>query len=1391
MLLNSSFNRGLVFPAMLGIGLLSGATLQAATFQSDFNNGIPPEISLLGAAANYDHSTGGKTGGALKILDRTGSQTSSAIISDFNEGAVIGGFDATFQLYIGSGTGADGIAFCFGDFADATWGEEGPTIKGLTVVFDVYNSGGTPAEAPAIDVKWDGAFVYHRLVGAVAANSPASPIGSMTTIRTQTTVDGAPVYVPVKIHVDTDGTLDIVYNNVVVVTNLPIYRPMVEPPVYAPNWRFGIGGRTGGSADNFWIDDLVITTSPVDSKSGQPFIATINPVPVGANAGAAGGVSVSFSNSTYAIIPGTVKLNYTNTTVTPIITEANGVTRIAYNGVNGVLPVGGSTVTLSYATTGQFTNSFSYVFVVDAFSTVNTNAGIVNVDTSKPGFKARIHQFNWVRTPGDNRGRPLLAERQLAGGYVDITTGLPFDNWADLSLTNNDGYFAVPGVINFSTAAPAAAGNFNVNSTPPREDQQFPGMPGAIGTTDQFVFEVDTILELKAGGHRFAVNSDDGFRVVSGQAWDVTGTQLSVFDGTRGAADTTFDIVVAQDGFYPVRIVMWNAGSPGSMEFVWFDPDTGSRVLVNDPDNLKAPRAYYSSPSMRPYVSRVLPVSGYVGAFPNDDLVVDITEDVIPVNSGSVTLQINNVQQAITTAKSGKVTTVTRKSSIENLLPSGLNTVRVIYSYNAGGNPVTYTNTYSYTVAPYYGILPPGNRVTGVADFGFKGTVDQIDKSSDTNQANGARINGGGDSNRMPWPEVQLAGGNINPTNGQRYPNLAQPGPNSNFTFEFDFVNWSVGSAGTVAAAGVFQSAQPASPMPGAHADEMYPGMPGAGTSAGATYKGLENFVIEIKTYLELKRGVYVFGVNGDDGFIAISGPNVNDTLGTLLGFYNGGRGQSGNPTATAPVGQNPPQITPNVSSGSTLFSVIVVEDGIYPVRVLYVQGGTGNACEFYTLNKDNGMALLVGDTAADPSAVTAYKNYNGPARPYVKMSVSPTPWDNAYQQVGPGPINMIGRTRGAVNSSDIYNLQNTAYYVRPWADVAIGGVIGNGTSEGDLRLLLNGVQVPAMKTTNGTDVTISYKPTQPLPPGSTNTASLVYAGTTNSWSFTVQPYQTLNAADALPLTAGDASTRGFKVKMTLGTTNNTAATVARAEAQIAGQFGTDLGTFIQTNIINWSNLGYTNTPSPVTTPIGNFQVNTYGAALGWPFPFYTDEPLPGIEKNISTHYAAAEVFAYVSFPAAGYYRLGVNSDDGFAVKIGTPGVTNGQSLINLDLGKGSSDVPFSFVVPQAGIYPLRFVWFNGTGGAALELFSYDELGNKIPLNDWNNPKSIKTYHALAAKPTITNAYLANGNIVVTWANGGTLESAPTADGPWTSTGDTDGNFSEPTAGIAKFFRVR
>src|SRR6185503_13098519 len=281
---------------------------------------------------------------------------------------------------------------------------------------------------------------------------------------------------------------------------------------------------------------------------------------------------------------------------------------------------------------------------------------------------------------------------------------------------------------------------------------------------------------------------------------------------------------------------------------------------------------------------------------------------------------------------------------------------------------------------------------------------------------------------------------------------------------------------------------------------------------------------------------------------------------------------------------------TPGTSGGNFAFGVVVPEDGIFPFRFLFWQGGGGGNFELLSVDRTNGVEVLLNDLSLSYNAVNVpvgfsamavptYRTYTGPARPWVKFSVSPTPWDNRLQQAGPGPILAYGRTKNNVESSDIYNDADTR---RPWADVRIGGVVANGVGDPTLRLLLNGAPVTATLTTNGTDVTVNYKPAAPLASGSTNTASLVYGGTTNSWTFIVQTYTNLNASDAQPLSAAAGATRGFRVKMTqvASTTGFTQNSVARAEAQLAGILSPDVsmpgpgpnGTYTYNNIINWNN---------------------------------------------------------------------------------------------------------------------------------------------------------------------------------------------------------------------------
>src|SRR5262245_50200054 len=63
---------------------------------------------------------------------------------------------------------------------------------------------------------------------------------------------------------------------------------------------------------------------------------------------------------------------------------------------------------------------------------------------------------------------------------------------------------------------------------------------------------------------------------------------------------------------------------------------------------------------------------------------------------------------------------------------------------------------------------------------------------------------------------------------------------------------------------------------------------------------------------------------------------------------------------------------------------------------------------------------------------------------------------------------------------------------------------------------------------------------------------------------------------------------------------------------------------------------------------------------------------------------------------------------------------------------------------------------------------------------------------AQITSPQITGISQSGNNVTITWVNGGTLESAPSLAAPitWTSTGDSDGSYTEAVSGN-KYFRVR
>ena len=112
---------------------------------------------------------------------------------------------------------------------------------------------------------------------------------------------------------------------------------------------------------------------------------------------------------------------------------------------------------------------------------------------------------------------------------------------------------------------------------------------------------------------------------------------------------------------------------------------------------------------------------------------------------------------------------------------------------------------------------------------------------------------------------------------------------------------------------------------------------------------------------------------------------------------------------------------------------------------------------------------------------------------------------------------------------------------------------------------------------------------------------------------------------------------------------------------------------------------------------------------------------------------------------------------------------TTSHILGSFDGGRGSSDSIFAFNVAQAGVYPLRLIWFEGGGGANLEWFTVDQAGNKILINDTGNPASLKAYRSrifTPVNPEVTAAVVGS-DLVLTFT--GTLQSSDRIDGGFTS----------------------
>jgi len=495
--------------------------------------------------------------------------------------------------------------------------------------------------------------------------------------------------------------------------------------------------------------------------------------------------------------------------------------------------------------------------------------------------------------------------------------------------------------------------------------------------------------------------------------------------------------------------------------------------------------------------------------------------------------------------------------------------------------------------------------------------------------------------------------------------------------------------------------------------------------------------------------GIYNMVMGSDDGFQLSASRNPADRMGQVLWFLNGNRV----PTLTSAPGFN--DVRP----------VAVDQPGLYPVRLLWENGGGGAALEWYTVPPiitpaipgTGGNSFLVNDTNTPSSSVLLYRDIlpGNDVGPYVSSA---------------DPV------RGDVDVT----------FYSPIKVVLADGTGSKTVNEGSVAMTVDSAPLTASVVRSGSKVNISQTSTPNWAGGNHNIA-LTFAdnlGTnyTYAWTFTVlggasgvaradttNPPVVLPASAAVPIGQVDTSKPGFRIR-SYQTPQQNPTQVSFYEEQIQGMHGANVADQGSTNgpgFWSWGDgsYGLPNGAIDFRSSFTGTAGSTTGTGAGGKFAYdslaVSDFTTFGIGSLVAQVYPDAlnfkganqaensslQISTWLFFPNPGTYIMYINSDDGakLSVGYGSPIDKLGTVLFEDNVGRGMVNAGgvetggsyAKFTVPAAGAYPFRLLYFNAGTDGGIEWSMLQQLADgtvhRVSINDTNFPGSIKAYQTLLA----------------------------------------------------------
>jgi hypothetical protein len=142
----------------------------------------------------------------------------------------------------------------------------------------------------------------------------------------------------------------------------------------------------------------------------------------------------------------------------------------------------------------------------------------------------------------------------------------------------------------------------------------------------------------------------------------------------------------------------------------------------------------------------------------------------------------------------------------------------------------------------------------------------------------------------------------------------------------------------------------------------------------------------------------------------------------------------------------------------------------------------------------------------------------------------------------------------------------------------------------------------------------------------------------------------------------------------------------------------------------------------------------------------YPEDLVPGLDGLNGDDDFSVEIRGWLEL-AAGPYRIGVLTDDGYKLSSGaTP--ADKEPVLGARSG-GTANETIDFVVPLAGFYPFRMIWYERAGNAYAEWTALNlTTGERTLINDAAASDAIKAYLDVVAAPAVkvqSSATVASG----------------------------------------------